>query len=178
MGSAGISQERSDQTRCFSISLFLWDHPAHATAGVGDVANITGDEVDMEVGHALPGGSADIDPDVPSVRMVAPLQDLSAAAEKIEKGPTLLLSRFEERGYMPERDDEGVARTHREGVGPRVGESVLQDDVIGGRVAEGAGASCPVIAVHTKDSTPGNKVIPAVKTGLNRDVPTRHLPSS
>jgi hypothetical protein len=48
----------------------LWDHVPDSTAGVGDIAAVAGDQVDVEVWDSLAGGSADVDPDVVAVGLV------------------------------------------------------------------------------------------------------------
>jgi hypothetical protein len=45
---------------------------------------------------------------------------------------------------VPARDDQGVAAVHREGVPERDHERVLEDDALGGGVAEGAGRDAGV----------------------------------
>jgi hypothetical protein len=154
-----------------SIHLFFRDHSPHTAAGVGDVPGIAGDEVDVEVGHCLPGGRTDIDADIPAVRMISFLQNLPAAAEEVEEGDTLRLRRLEEGGDMPERDDEGVARVHREGVGPCIGEGVLHEGLSGGGIAEGAGGACPRFVAHTWDfhaaRDEGNGPVPAEEIRKN-----------
>lgn len=132
-----------------SIHLFFRDHTPDTAAGVGDVAGIAGDEVDVEVGHRLPRGRADIDADIPPVRVVPLLQGIPATTEEVEESDPFRLRRLEEGRDVPEGDDEGVARAHREGVGPRVGESILHDDVGGRGVAEGAGGTSQRVIVHT-----------------------------
>ena len=42
-------------------------------------------------------------------------------------------------GDVPARDDQGVPAVHREGVPERDQQRVFEDDVLGGRLAEGAG---------------------------------------
>lgn len=147
----GTGESRSPEK---SIRLFLRDHSTHAAAGVGDIPGIARDKVDVEVGHSLPGGSADIDAYVPAVGVVLFLQEIAAAAEEVEEGGPFRIRRLEEGGDMPERDDEDVARVHREGVGPCIGEGIPQDDIAGRGVAERTDAACSGFVAHTGDFPP------------------------
>ena len=82
---------------------------AHATGGVGDVAGVPGDEVDVEVRYGLAGSLVFVDADVVSVGVVLVVEVLAHAVEEGEEGKALLGGGVGDGGDVPAGDDEGVA---------------------------------------------------------------------
>ncbi len=118
------------------------DDVPHTATGVGDVVLVARDQVDVEMEDGLPRGFADVDADVVAVGVVAAGDQVSAAIEAGGDCRALVGGGVEPGRDVPARNDEEVARVHREGVpeGPR--EAVFEGDAVLGGEAEGALGGC------------------------------------
>ena len=82
---------------------------ANASARVGDVVLVAGDQVDVEVEDRLAGGGSDVDADIEAVRGMAAGDQLTASVDAGHQGGSLLGRGVEPRRHVPTRDDEQVA---------------------------------------------------------------------
>ena len=81
------------------------DDEAHATGGIGDVAGVPGDEVDVEMWYGLASGLVLIDADVVSVGVVLVVEVLVHAVEEGEEGEALLGGGVGDGGDVAAGDD-------------------------------------------------------------------------
>src|SRR5438552_3715194 len=86
------------------------DDMAHPANGVRDVAGVTRDQVDVDVGNRLPGRRADVDPEVIASGVQDTVQVLFHLAEQLVDGRHLHRREVEVRKDMPPRQDERVPR--------------------------------------------------------------------
>jgi hypothetical protein len=88
-------------------------HVAHAAAGIGDVAQVARDDVEVEVIYRLPRGGADVQPKVVAVGRVLLVDDRADRVDGAEHRGPLGWSRFEPGRDVASWDDQRVARRHR-----------------------------------------------------------------
>ncbi len=129
-GLSGGEPERRGGRRFWSEIVGLGrDHMANAAPGIGDVAGIPRDDMDMDMGDGLAGGGAGIEPDVVAVGFGGEggVEVVFDGVDEIEEGGLFGGSGVEPGGDEPARDDEGVSRGDGESVGERKGEGVGGD---------------------------------------------------
>jgi len=86
----------------------------------------------MQVHHALPGRRPDVHTDVVAVGGISLIQQPTGIVDERQEGGLLGPGRLEERGHVPEGDEEQVAGAHRIEVIAGVGEIVCEEDGGGG----------------------------------------------
>ena len=95
--------------------------------------------MDVEVHHRLAGGGADVHADVVAVGVEPVVEEGFRLPDEGEEGGLLRVGRVEEAGDVAVGDEEEVAGARGELIVAGVAEGVLEDDLLGGRVAERAG---------------------------------------
>ena len=78
--------------------------------------------MDMQVHHALPGRRPDVHPDIIAVGGIPLVKQPTGIMHESQEGGLLSFGCLEERGHVPEGDEEKVAGAHRIEVIPGVGE--------------------------------------------------------
>ena len=82
--------------------------------------------MDMQVHHALPGRRPDVHPYVVAVGGIPLIQQPTGIVDERQEGGLLSFGCLEERGHVPEGDEQQVAGAHRVQVIPGIGEKSLQ----------------------------------------------------
>jgi len=121
------------------VVAFPGDDVADAAAGVGHVAFVARDEVEVEVEDGLASGPSDVQADVVAVGVVAVGHEVAGPVEGGEDGRALLVARVEPGGDVAPGDDEEMAGGHGEGVPEGASALVFEGDAVPGWEAEGAG---------------------------------------
>jgi len=111
---------------------------AHAAGGVGHVAGVPGDEVDVQVGHRLSRRLAVVDADVVPGQVVQVVDAQAHAVDQVEEGGAFGGRGVGEGRDVPPGHDEGVARGDGVLVPQGEDELLLLDEL--GRVGGGEGA--------------------------------------
>jgi hypothetical protein len=93
----------------------------------------------MQVHHALPGRRSYIHADIIAVGDIVLIQQPTGIMDERQKGGLFIPGRLEERGHVPEGDEQEVAGAHRVQVEPGICEIIFENDIGGGGVTERAG---------------------------------------
>ena len=111
---------------------------AHATAGVGYIAVVARDDVNVQVEDCLSRGLSDVDADVKAIGGVELGDGLSGPVDRgHERGP-LGLGGLEPGGNVAPRCEQKVARVDGKGIPDSAHPAIFEGDTLGLRVAERA----------------------------------------
>jgi hypothetical protein len=88
------------------------------------VARVAGNQVHVDVEHALPAGPPDIDADVVAVGFELGVEVLPHGEQELHTGGHLVGRQLEEAGAVTEGDDQAVAGADREAVARTVSQLV------------------------------------------------------
>lgn len=106
-----------------------WDDVADAAAGIGDVAGVARDDVEVELGHGLAGGEAIVEAEIESVGCGAEVrsQVLLRPVDPHEEPGLFDAGQVLEKGHGPAGDDQSMAVGDWELVGDD-GEEIIQGE--------------------------------------------------
>src|SRR5437879_4894255 len=100
------------------------DDLPHAALGTRVVACVAGNQVHVDVEHALSAGPPDIDTDVVAVGPELLLQVLPRGEQELHAGRHLVGRQLEEVGAVTEGNDQAVAAADREAVARTVSQLI------------------------------------------------------
>ena len=83
--------------KCQLILGLVGQNPADPATRISPVAMVTGNEVDMQMEHRLPGGNAVVYADVVAVRFEFYIQTSFSLGQQTEQAGSLIVAEVEER---------------------------------------------------------------------------------
>jgi hypothetical protein len=95
--------------------------PADTPAGVGTVAQVAWNDVQVNVAHGLARSVADVDADIVAVWGVPPVEDGLHLRKQLPEAPQLVPLEVEQPGDVTPTHDQGMTGAYREGVVERDG---------------------------------------------------------
>jgi hypothetical protein len=102
-------------------------HATHTAAGLGDVAEISGDEVKMHVEDGLSGGRSRIDANVITIRCVSFIDDQLNPIQQLKTCRLKFRIQVKKISDMLFGDDQHMSGIHRKCIIKRDGMFIFQD---------------------------------------------------
>jgi hypothetical protein len=102
-------------------------HATHTAAGLGDVAEISGDEVKMHVEDGLSGGGTRIDANVITIRCVSFIDDQLNPIQQLKTCRLKFRIQVKKISDMLFGDDQHMSGIHRKCIIKRDGMFIFQD---------------------------------------------------
>ena len=99
-----------------SVGTAVGDHSSDTAPWVRHIPVIAGDEVQMDMEDGLAGGSACIDPDVESIRLVTLPDDILCLIQEFHTRELEIRSQFKIIRHMLFWDHQDVTRIDRKGI--------------------------------------------------------------
>ena len=98
----------------------------YASLGILDIALVAGYDVNMHMQDTLPGRRPHVNTNVIAIGLELFVQPLALLGYQLHAGIDLFGCQVKKAGNMAARDDQGMTRTHREGVTSTISKVILQ----------------------------------------------------